>query len=592
MKNGMKRIFAMLLVVIMVIGCLVGCAKPNDPEQTKPSGEKNPTNPPATQGGEDIPSEPITISILTRRHEESTNDAKDLWFFKYLEYWLAQQGYNVTIEVAQSSEYEQQLSLMFATDSLPDIVWGPELTTTNAVVYGAGEKMVLDWTPYLNEETMPNLMAAMTAEALAASTCIDGAVYSLPKIRRPNATNYNTPSTNFGMTDRMFVNSTWLEEFGLEIPTNIDEFLNMLRAFKNKKLDSGESVVPVSVNAKFLEKWIWGGLGYYGTVVEDGTEIAIKDDKIAIPAYSEDYREFVKLMRTLYEEGLISPDFYTMDTTTAQGIMSSGRCGVICDWTLGNTPLGKHQDFVSIPMLPIGGNDQIAISLNKGYTYGTLWAAAKTEHPEVIAKIVDYLYSDEGSTMHFYGPQKGKDPLGLLDGWYIGDKGVTCDLVENGTYANMTLYARQEVYPYDSIAVSASSDYVYEQTGYKALGEPRTFKDSVTGKTFEGNYHGKYEDLTVNDSWWRHINVAASEQHCTLISLPTAYLAEDDAFRATEILSLVKPHVLTETANFVTGLRPMEEIDEFFKELEELGIKELLEMYTEAYAPYIEATFG
>ena len=79
-----------------------------------------------------------------------------------------------------------------------------------------------------------------------------------------------------------------------------------------------------------------------------------------------------------------------------------------------------------------------------------IWVSADTEYPEVIAKMLDYFYSDEGSVLLKYGPMEGQDPLNLLDGWYFDENGkVTTKLVEDGTYSQFTLYTRQYIYPTD-----------------------------------------------------------------------------------------------------------------------------------------------
>lgn len=594
-----KRIIAMLLASVMVISCLAGCSGQSAEQGTTQTQEASQAQTTETKAAEtkkaETSKEPVTITILTRRHDESTNDVKDVWFFKYLEYWLAQQGYNVKIDVNQTSEVDTQISLLCATDTLPDLVWGIELSNDKVSVYGSSEHMLLDWTPYLNEETMPNLMKIWDNGANAASLCTDGAIYGLPYIRRNLS--WKTPYASFGMTDRMFVNTKWLEEFNLSVPTTIDEYLDMLRAFKNKKLESGEEVVPLSSAANFLQKWIWSGLGFYGTNeangVETGIEIAIRDNQITLPAYSEQYREFVQLMKTLYDEGLISPDFFTMDDTTAQGIMSAGRCGVLADWTLENTPADHVTEWQSVPMIKIGDNDQIAISLSKTYTPNSIWASAKTENAEIITKIVDYLYSKEGTILYHYGPKKGEDPLGIQEGWYLDEKGnVTCDKVQNGTYTSMTYFGRQEIYSYDNTGTNASKIDIWDETGFDGNSDVYKVKDSITGEEFDSEYFHAYDDLTSANGWWRETNVSTSQQYVTRIALPQVYFNEEEAMKAVELKTILAPYIENETAKFITGLRPIEEIDEYFNEIKDLGADEYLELYKNAYSTYIQNTFN
>jgi len=228
----MKKIVALLLALVVVVGMLAACDT-NKPVESKPKETNN--KPVETKPTETEPTvdktQPLELEILISRHTDATNDATDVWFLKYLDWWLKEQGWtNVTIKPMQLSE-STQLNLMLATDSLPDLMLGVGLGTSNAVIYGTGEGMILDWAPYMNEADMPNLMNRMRSDVLNAITAPDGGVYGLPHIKTPDSS-YKNPSTDFGMSDRMFVHQAWLDKVGKEVPTSLEELLDLLRAFK------------------------------------------------------------------------------------------------------------------------------------------------------------------------------------------------------------------------------------------------------------------------------------------------------------------------------------------------------------------------
>ena len=115
MRKGTRKIWALLLAGIMTAGCLTGCGKSvstkENVTQSKEAsiGEASKAGTETTEKAtqeeakkEPITTDPITISILTTRHTTATNDANELWYFKYLEWWMAQQGYDVTIEGRRS----------------------------------------------------------------------------------------------------------------------------------------------------------------------------------------------------------------------------------------------------------------------------------------------------------------------------------------------------------------------------------------------------------------------------------------------------------------------------------------------------------
>lgn len=598
----MKKIVALLLALVMVVGMLAAC-NTNKPVETKPQETQGSNKPAETQPKETQPAldktQPLEVEILISRHTEATNDATDVWFFKYLDWWLKEQGWtNVTLKPMQNAESEQ-LNLMLATDSLPDLIMGPGLSAANAVIYGTGEKMILDWTPYMNEEYMPNLMNRMREDILNAITAPDGAVYALPYIKGVDSS-YKNPSTDFGMSDRMFVHQAWLDKVGKEVPASLEELIDLLRAFKEVKLESGEEVVPLSNANKFLEKYIWTGLGYYGSSAKftAGMELAIKDGELWLPAYTEDYRYYVTLMNQLYTEGLISPDFFTMDTNTARGIMTAGRCGILCDYTLSKVPTGTQTEWISIPVFNLNGAETVAMTLTPTYTASTMWANADFECPELLALIADYLYSVEGQLMYQYGPMKGQeDPVGIItEGWWFDENGKrTNQKVVDGLYESVQIWSRCELRGSDYIGGTPTTEEVYEYLGLELPDKEvqiLTYTDIITGEQYPAYNRGNYDDETTPDGAWRAANIKTSANKCTKICLPEAFLNEDDALAASELKLILDEHFANETARFVTGQRPLSELDAYFEEMKTLGAEDYLAYYQEAYASYLESYFG
>ena len=233
-----RRTGSILLASALLIGSLAGCGKKNEEvqktEESKTQVSTETVKQTENEEKKPITTDPITISILTGRHSNATNNAEDIWFFKYLEWWLGQQGYNAKIEVQQSSELDQQISLALGTDTLPDLIWGKTLLTENAVQYGTEEKMILDLAPYINEETMPNLCESLAKvpDALTASTLPDGGIYGLPYITYRG---YMAATGSYGDAHRVYFDQKWLDACGKEVPKTIDEFLDVLRAFKEIK---------------------------------------------------------------------------------------------------------------------------------------------------------------------------------------------------------------------------------------------------------------------------------------------------------------------------------------------------------------------
>ncbi len=601
-----KHVIALLLAAAMLTGIFTGCGTTAKKEsETVKTSEESKT--PASEStvaseSEEAPNalnitEPVEISVLTTMMSTSTSEAKDLWWWAYLEHWLAEQGYDVTFKVEASDEVAQQINLRFGSDTLPDLVWGCELSTAQALTYGAEDGMILDWAPYVNEETMPNLYKILTEEypiEYAGDLCpVDGGYYAIPQL---SGRNWTGAAGGHSTVHRVFVNGAWLEKCNLDVPTDLDSFMEMLRAFKELKTESGEDVIPVLSNqsAGFLEKHFWIGQGYYGSGLSDyGYVFAIKDGQIELPCYTEDYRTVIEIMHQLYEEELIHPDYFTMDTATTRGLITNGMAGVICDYTLQQTPVEWMEDMVIVDPFLIGDNDEIAVSVNNTYKPGRLWASAKTEYPELLALIVDYMYSDEGAALYYYGPLQGEDPLEMVDGVYFKEDGtISTKLMDDGTYGAIELYARQYIRPNDNVGlVKGMAGRLAKLAGVELNQENGTFKDVITGQEVEIQNVAAVLDPTTGDGQYRLLCSESAEDIRTSVMLSTSWASSEDATRMADLQTVIVAHVKAESAKFITGLRPLEEIDDFYKELEDLDVVEYIELTREAYAPYMDAIY-
>ena len=534
-----------------------------------------------------VAEEKVTVSLLTTRNSTATNDIEDVWFFKYLA-----QKMNVDFELEQTLETDQRISLMFASDSVPDLVWGIGLSNNDVMVYGVQEGMLLNWKDLITPELMPNTYQAMQdyPDAFTASTAPDGNIYTLPMI---TGSSYYANTGSFSAAIRMYINKDWMDACGItELPTTLDEYLEVLRTFKEKDpMGLGENNIPLIGNQEKDKTFVWNALGFHGTATQAyGTSFDLKDNQLVLPCYTEEAKEFITFYNTLYNEGLISPDYFTLDQTAARGLMASGVCGVLGDSTL--AAIGDAwSSWIALSPLTSDVNDVAVAAFNPGYSVGQLYASAYTEHPEVLARIVDYMYSDEGALYYFYGPMKGtEETLGVVDGWYYDENNrITTDKVVNGEFTDISEYAYQYIKSYSS--APGRFDH-YSQTaaamaGIEFPGKEMTIVDKLTGAEIPSLIMDVYTDDN-NDGHWRITQSEAMIDHLTAVRLPDVYLTAEQNQRVADLSTVINDYVTAESAKFIVGTRPLSELDTYFEELKSLGIEEYIAIYQEAYAPFLE----
>ena len=115
----MKKLLALVLSLAMLLTSAAALAEIPDYVNTDSMY-------PAVKDGKDV-----SISILTTRNSTATNDIEDVWFFQ----WLAE-AMDVELELEQTLETQERISLMFAADEVPDLVWGISLSNNDVMTYG------------------------------------------------------------------------------------------------------------------------------------------------------------------------------------------------------------------------------------------------------------------------------------------------------------------------------------------------------------------------------------------------------------------------------------------------------------------------
>ena len=137
-------------------------------------------------------------------------------------------GVDLDWQIYYNSDWSEQKSLLLASGELPDAFVGS--ICLNSSDMAQNKDYFVDLTPYINEETMPNLTKAMEEcpELRAACTDRDGKIYSLPK---------KLPLRPTVCGNGLYINQDWLDNLGLEAPKTLDELTDVLLAFAKEDAD-------------------------------------------------------------------------------------------------------------------------------------------------------------------------------------------------------------------------------------------------------------------------------------------------------------------------------------------------------------------
>ena len=425
-----KKVLALVLSAAMLAGLLAGCGSSSSTNSTTGSTGNSETAAPAGDGGggEDTAStgEVVKLKALIISHA-LTKDITDMKWVSEIE-----EKAGVEIEWEQiRADWETVKSTRFAAGDVPDLLFNATIDSDYTKYAG----LFMDLTPYISEETTPNITAMFEEEpdTKTLATTMEGKIYGLPKFQG------KWPSTN----TVMFINKEWLDNVGKEVPTTYSELKDVLMAFKeqdaNGNGDPGDEIPMDFNNGWFNSAYsltnLVGSLGIQLT--NWGTDAYFAEDgQIKCYAVDERYKLFMKYVADLYANGLINTNAISNDYSAFQSLSRGNEKGdALVGCVFGWEETDKfgptlYSQYVPVPAL------EYDIDCEPG-TYDTRWrddytglnmsgnrvcVSANCKNVEAAVRFIDCFYDPAVSVQGLFGgisdgcvEQTGDNSFKVLD---------------------------------------------------------------------------------------------------------------------------------------------------------------------------------
>ena len=291
--------------------------------------------------------------------------------------WLEEKT-NIRFNVKYVSSTEE-VALLFASGDLPDMTMGIGPTTSQM-----SDAIDAGWIVNLDEymEFMPSVKAFFERNPFGyAVSKTQGSLYSLPYM-------------DIGpfIRDSLCINTTWLKEAGVErVPTTIDEFTDAMRAVRAA---SGKGNIPEDCHPiyfKYANGIAYGELdliGQWGLPITSADYCCVYDGKVVNQALNPQIKEPLKWLQQMYLEGLIMPEVFTDDWSTAISRMQAVPSAV---GYYNGAMVYNAADFEIMPALK-GGHVRPAIRSGNPKYASILYA--NCPYPVAIARLYEYITSD------------------------------------------------------------------------------------------------------------------------------------------------------------------------------------------------------
>lgn len=525
-----------LLSSVLAVSVLSACSKGDDTEKASGNSAKN-----INETGMPIAKEKIELSGYAGKLFASQDWNKLMLWEEYEK----MTNIHINWKTVQTDSLKEKRNLELVSGEYSDLFFATAIPKADLIKYGQqGTFLKLN---DLIDKYAPNFKKIMEQYPVVEKgiTMPDGSIYGLPAIYDPEfkSLTMGTP----------WINKEWLDKLGLKEPENLDEFYEVLKAFKEKDPNGNGKAdeVPWSSHGGIL-----GAIGYlkgsFG-INNHGSSNAYIDlepgtDKLRFTATSTAYKEMLEYLHKLYKEGLLDQEVFTHKSVDYPAIASKGHIGVLS--SIDPETIFGLKGYIGIPVLT--GPDGQRLLTDMGSPLGNIGMFAltdKNKNPEATIRWVDHLYGEEGTKMFFMGFE------GVTYEEKDGELVYTEEMTKNKDGLNLD----QALSEYLTWPGGYYPGIVKEKYFKGAEGKPASVENAKKAEP----YALKQEDI------WPAFNFSPSDQ-------------DELSVIATDINTYIDESI----AKFITGKKSFSEWDSYVKTIEKMNLARYMEIYQAGYENY------
>lgn len=386
-KKGISAIAALTAMVMLTVACSSGNAGNGGTAGTAGTaapGEGATAAPTEAASSTLLTDKPITFKWMVSDRKEAP--VRNDW--PVFEIIREQTNVSVQFEPVPDGWAEKQ-QILIATNSVPDFM----LTShVDARTYGP-DGVFLDLGPYL--EQAPNLKAFFEQypEARAVVSGPDGGIYGVPTLEGK------------GFNYSWIVRRDLMDKYGIQDPTNPDEFYEMLKTLKENHPDTyplvPERATHLLADSMFTP-FLTAFTGLSGFIAFDPFE-----QQYAFAPDRPGFKDTLIYLNKLYNEKLLDPEFLIMKSAQWEERMLSGKGLVSWFWKARVQAFNNNAEKAgmiegynmdTIPLFAAPGIEPYLFSRSMVGTSG-ISIAGNVKNPEVAVRFLDYLVGEQGSDL-------------------------------------------------------------------------------------------------------------------------------------------------------------------------------------------------
>ncbi|MCJ8010255.1 extracellular solute-binding protein [Paenibacillus sp. KQZ6P-2] len=435
-----KRSIVSAMAAVLVLGAVTACNSSSNNGSSSASSD----SPKKEAGGSDSAGQqtaklrllgPMTSNKYIKFDER---DKYPVW--KEVDKLLTDAGLQLDYEMVPSEQYKVVIQTRMASGSdLPDIVNISALDNTT-VLNLAKQGVLLDLNPLIEKYSNGNIKKMYDTEfpyARKSTTSPDGKMYWFSDLHKKTYQGKDPAPVSL----TMLLRKDWLEKLNLQVPTSAEEYMQTLKAMRDKDANG---------NGKKDEVLVYDPSNFYGAIAQWfglGTEITsvdVENKKVVSPWYQDGIKDYFRYLQQLAKEGLLDTSLIGATGEQKQQKMTENQVASLSDYNLETyqePTINGGGEF--LPLMPLKAVDGItpAAQLEPPFLVWQKYAITKDcKNPEAAIKFFDTIYSDKYAELLYWGIEGKtykKDSSGA--NVYI-DNGSDEELAKSGLVPGIKLF--------------------------------------------------------------------------------------------------------------------------------------------------------
>lgn len=282
----MMRKIALLTACVLLALTVAGCANTNSGGNDSGSGS-------GSASGTEEPKEVKTVSILMFSDYGKMPGPDD----EQIKYVTEKTGISIKSETLPwngGTDFTKGLNVKLAANELPDLFLpkGVEDTLLKQGALLALDDLLPQYAPTLWKTIPEDVWKSVRANSP------DGKIYFIPRV-------------NLYPRYGSLIRKDWLDKINMKVPTTKDEYVAVLRAFRDQDPNGNGKADEIPTSGRELGRWMDQLFLMYGAVMVEGyPEWDVYNGELTYSAVTPNMKEAIKFVSELYKEKLLDNETF------------------------------------------------------------------------------------------------------------------------------------------------------------------------------------------------------------------------------------------------------------------------------------------